>query len=230
MSSITWVEPKVELIDCMGDDLMVVNTARVSFDKKVEGDSLSDRDTKLIRYLAINEHWSPFSHPKVQFRVTLPIFVARQWEKHRIGAIRGYDIYDQNEVSRRYVDDTPEFFFPKSWRARPDKSIKQGSGEDLDLRVQYRVEQTYTNAVDTCRRAYEAMLEWGVAPEQARIVLPQSMITAWIETGSLLYWARVVNLRVEGHAQKEIRDLALQVDKVMQDLFPISWAALTNGR
>ena len=250
---------KAELLEVFGDDLMVCNAARVSFDKRadwLEGFNffqtkfgwmewlpkqgvavvvpdtrveqvLHERDNKLISYLAKHDHWSPFSHPKAQFRITLPIFVARQWEKHRIGAVRGYDIFDMNEVSRRYVDTPPEFHTPEVWRARPDASIKQGSGEPLDVRVQYRVEQTYANAIDHCAKAYETMLKCGVAPEQAREVLPVSHYTSWYETGSLLYWSRVVNLRVEGHAQLAIRALAGQVNEQMAKAFPISWKALT---
>jgi thymidylate synthase (FAD) len=251
---------KAELVDVFGDDIMVVNAARVSLDKTsewYEGQNffwtrfgwmewepdagvavlvdeervqqvLKEKDQKLIRYLAQHDHWSPFSHPKIQFRLTLPIFIARQWEKHRVGAVRGYDIFDQNEVSRRYVDDAPEFFRPDAWRARPDGSIKQGSGGELDVRVQYRVEQTYENALDTCRRAYETMLEWGVAPEQARMVLPVSHYTSWIETGSLLYWSRVANLRLDSHAQYEVSVLADQVSKHLAKRFPDSWVALVN--
>ena len=191
---------------------------------------LHERDSKLIKYLAKNGHFTPFTHPKAQFRVHLPIFVARQWEKHRIGAIRGYDIYDQNEVSRRYVDTPPELYTPTEWRSRPQESIKQGSGDSLERHVQYKSEQTYANALHHCEQAYESLLKWGVAPEQARMILPQSMYTTWIETGSLSYWARVVNLRVEGHAQLEIRELAGQVNEQMAKAFPISWKALTEER
>lgn len=109
---------KADLLDCMGSDLMVANVARVSMGKW--HDEFDDEsDTKLINYLAVNQHWSPFSHPKAQFRLHLPVFVARQWEKHRIGAVRGYDVYDQNEISRRYVDDDPLFWKPDVWRSRP---------------------------------------------------------------------------------------------------------------
>jgi thymidylate synthase (FAD) len=215
-----------ELISTFGDDLMVVNSARVSFGKWKA--ALDDGDKKLIKYLAKHGHWSPFAHPKAQFRVSMPFFIARQWEKHRIGAVRGYDVYDHNEVSRRYVDDEPTFFAPDEWRTRPSASIKQGSGKVLDARAQYRVEQTYANALDVCKHAYKTLLSWGVAPEQVRMVLPVSTYTTWIETGSLLYWANLVNLRVERHAQQEIQALAKQVEDQMAEKFPLSWAALTN--
>lgn len=218
---------KIEYVDHMGDDLMVANVARVSMDKW--HDTFEEgNDDRLIKYLVRENHWSPLSHPKIQLRIILPIFVARQFEKHRVGCIRGYDIYDQNEVSRRYVDTEPEFFVPTSWRSRPEGNIKQGSGEDLEPRTMYKVEQAYNNAVEACSRAYRAMLDWGVAPEQARMVLPQSMYTSWIETGSLLYWSRVYKLRTDPHAQKEIQDLATQLHFIMQSLFPVSWSELVN--
>jgi thymidylate synthase (FAD) len=219
----------VELLGVFGDDLMVVNAARVSLSK--HHDSFDQgSDARLIKYLDKEGHWTPFSHPKVQLRITLPIFVARQWEKHRVGAIRGYDIYDQSEVSRRYVDADPEFFSPSSWRSRPEGSIKQGSGDSLEPHIQYKVEQTYANAIKVAEQAYKAMLSWGVAPEQARMVLPQSMYTSWIETGSLAYWARVYKLRAEAHAQQEIQTLARQVKGHIAPRFPESWSALENSQ
>lgn len=217
-----------EVLDVMGDDLMVVNVARVSMAKHHKVFN-QEADTKLINYCAKHGHWSVFSHPKVQLRLTLPVFVARQWEKHRIGAVRGYDIYDQNEVSRRYVDDEPTFLFPEKWRARPDGSIKQGSGEPLPETVQVVLAGTYGRAVGACQYAYREMLNLGVAPEMARLVLPQSMFTQWVETGSLVYWSRVYNLRVDAHAQQEIQDLARKVGALIAPLFPVSWPALTGG-
>ena len=219
-------EMRAELLEVFGDDLMVVNTARVSFDKRK--DVMDENDAKLIAYLAREGHWSPFSHPKAQFRVTMPIFVARQWEKHRVGCVRGYDIYDQNEVSRRYVDSEPELFWPTEWRTRPDGSIKQGSGTPLSgdaaVAVDFAVDRLYQEAL----HAYQALLEARVAPEQARMVLPQSMYTSWIETGSLAYWARLCKQRTDPHAQKEIADLAALVSEAMAAAFPISWRELTK--
>ena len=216
---------KAELLSVYGDDLMVVNTARVSMGKwHTEFDDVADR--RLIDYLARNGHWSPFSHPKATFRLHLPIFVARQWEKHRVGCVRGYDIYDQNEMSRRYVDDEPEFFVPTEWRSRPDDNIKQGSGAPLALDAQHRCEAILDCAHDYARAAYDNLLGIGVAPEQARMVLPQSMYTQWIETGSLAYWYRLCDLRTDAHAQREINDLACQVSAQMETAFPVSWAAL----
>lgn len=219
---------KATLLGTFGDDLMVVNAARVSMAK--HHDTFDpESDTKLIRYLAREGHWTPFSHPKAMFRVELPIFVARQWEKHRIGAVRGYDIYDQNEVSRRYVDDEPTFFVPDQWRSRPDGSIKQGSGEPLPPNKQdicnWTVEKAHTQALES----YNYLMACNVAPEQARMVLPQSMYTTWVETGSLAYWARLCNLRINAHAQREIFDLTTQVYDQMAKVFPISWAELMDN-
>lgn len=216
---------KAEILAVFGNDLTVVNAARVSMDKwHAEFDFESD--TRLIDYLAREGHWSPFSHPKATFMITAPIFVARQWEKHRVGCVRGYDIYDQNEMSRRYVDDEPEFFVPSEWRSRPDGNIKQGSGQELDrissAACKFDLESIHIHAVDT----YNALLKRGVAPEQARMVLPQTMYTQWVETGSLAYWHRLCNLRMDAHAQREINDLACQVSEQMETAFPVSWAAL----
>jgi thymidylate synthase (FAD) len=171
---------------------------------------------------------SPFSHPKAQFRMTLPIFVARQWEKHRIGCVRGYDTYDQNEISRRYVDDTPQFWSPSEWRRRPDGSIKQGSGAKAGEVTSEKASGLLGQAVRGAREAYERLLALGIAPEQARIVLPQSTYTSWIETGSLAYWSRLCILRLDAHAQQEISELARQVAEQMAEKFPVSWAALEN--
>ena len=219
---------KAELLDVFGNDLMVVNTARVSMGKW-HGKIDYATDPKLIKYLAQNGHWSPFAHPRAQFLLELPIFVARQWEKHRIGAVRGYDIYDQNEISRRYVDSEPEFWAPCQWRSRPEGSIKQGSGPALPEEVSSRVDCMYQDALGIARTIYDQMLGLGVAPEQARAVLPVCTYTSWIETGSLAYWARVCSLRVNGHAQQEIRELARQVYEQMADQFPISWEALMGA-
>ena len=220
---------KAEILAVFGNDLTVVNAARVSMDKwHAEFDFESD--TRLINYLAREGHWSPFSHPKATFMITAPIFVARQWEKHRVGCVRGYDIYDQNEMSRRYVDDEPEFFAPKEWRSRPTENIKQGSGEALNAIGQ---NLCYGILVWTQKQAlasYKDLLDIGVAPEQARMVLPQSMYTQWVETGSLAYWARLCGLRIDAHAQREICDLATQVAEQMAQSFPVSWAALMEHK
>lgn len=198
----------------MGSDVTVVNAARVSFDKRV--DAMSDKDHGLIRYLARHNHWTPFGHPQVQILEEVPIFVARQRFKHSVGFV-------YNEVSRRYVDDEPDIYLPNSWRSRPDDSIKQGSGGDMDY--DYAL---YLSAVNECAIAYKQMIEDGVAPEQARMVLPQSMVTKYWVTGSLYAWANAYNLRSEEHAQEEIRHLAAQWNKIIEPLFPVAWVALTG--
>jgi thymidylate synthase (FAD) len=216
---------KAELLDVFGDDLMVVNTARVSMGKwHTEFDQ--EGDAKLISFLAKNDHWSPFAHPKAQFRVTMPIFIARQWEKHRVGAVRGYDIYDHNEISRRYVDDEPEFWAPAQWRKRPEGSIKQGSGAAADGALQAIANYDLQEIHRYAKTAYQRMIRDGIAPEQARTLLPQSTYTTWIETGSLYYWANLCRLRTDAHAQQEIQQLAWQVADQMVDKFPVSWVAL----
>ena len=206
----------VELIDHMGDDLMVVNAARVSMAK--EHDEFDwETDPKLIRYLAKHKHWTPFSHPQVQLRIKMPIFVARQWFKHMVG-------FTRNEVSRRYVDDAPEFHIPAVWRGRAP-SVKQGSSDEpvvLPLWLAERVIDFY----DRAENLYDALLENNVCPEQARMVLPQSMYTEFIETGSLAAYARLASLRLDPHAQKEIQLYAGTVDSILSAFFPVSWEAL----
>lgn len=211
---------KVQLIDSMGNDLSVVNAARVSFSKIA--DKFTDRDEKLINYLASHNHWTPFSQVQYQVRISAPIFVARQWFKHQIGITR-------NEVSRRYVDYKPEFYETRLWRKRPENK-KQGSSDtsffseaELDT-----VGFIYSDAVRHSSDAYYALIEKGVAPEQARAVLPQAMYTEWVETGSLAAGARIMSLRDQDDAQKEIRDLAIMLGNEIKNIAPVSWNALTT--
>jgi thymidylate synthase (FAD) len=193
--------------------------------------ALSDRDTKLISYLAKHNHWSPFAHCFVSFRISAPVFVARQLQKHTVGLA-------WNEVSRRYVDAEPTFYTPETWRKRAE-NVKQGSSDETvdDICMHWgdgtqSVEDIgliYHNTYDACLIVYKAMLEAGVAPEQARMVLPQSMMTEWIWSGSLMAFARVCNLRLDSHAQYETRLVAEGIDREMAKLFPVSWKALSNG-
>lgn len=226
----------VKLIDVMGDDLRVVNAARVSFSKESdwEWDSresgyggerviLSEKDQKLINYLAKHNHWTPFSHVQITMREKVPIFVARQRFKHMVG-------FTYNEVSRRYVDSPPEFFVPSLWRGAPDGNKKQGSSDkdvSFDVSFNFNLEGFHKEML----RNYNLLLEIGVAPEQARMVLPQSMYTEYYVTGSLAAWARAYKLRIDEHAQKEIQDLAVlwntEISKL--ELLKHSWSALTNG-
>ena len=219
----------VDLIDHMGSDLSVVNAARVSFSKESEmvwvedaptmyKETLSDKDKKLVGYLAKHDHWSPFAHASLQFRIKAPIFVARQLVKHQIGLT-------WNEVSRRYVDFPPELYKPDSWRGRP-KNSKQGSdGEiELDQTINYSME----SAMESCLILYNTLLQKGVAPEQARMVLPQSMMTEWYWSGTLYAFSRVCNLRCKPDTQKETRDVADEMYKICDEKFPYSWKYLTK--
>lgn len=230
---------KVTYCRHMGDDLTVVDAARVSFDKESEwlltdyGSicRLHERDVKLIKYLAKHNHWSPFAHTSVQLRVKAPIFVARQLVKHQVGGV-------WNEVSRRYVDSEPEFWFPEVWRGRPEGSIKQGSsGVVKNVRfhdangsgVEYQVGPTVQNFITHSLGIYEDLLDGGVAPEQARMVLPQNMQTEWIWTGSLMFWCRVCRERLAPGAQAETREIAEQIAEIVAPLFPVSWSALMGS-
>ena len=212
----------------MGDDRTVVDAARVSFDKASQlGEEVAD--TKLINYLAKHGHWTPFSHPQITMRYTVPIFVARQEFKHIVG-------FTRNEVSRRYVDDTPEFYVPDVWRSRPEGSVKQGSGGPFTEMLYTEDEDGFTNSVyeeyediiHSVLQTYKQMIEKGVAPEQARMVLPQSMYTSYYVTGSLAAFARFVKQRSDPHAQVEIQDLAKMVDEKIRPLFPVSWQSLVG--
>ena len=209
---------QVELIDSMGDDNSVCRAARVSFAKDASNYT-DEQNERLIQFLARERHEIPFAHTAITLRVKAPIFVARQAYKHKIGFV-------ENEISRRYVSDKPVFYVPDEWReAAKDK--KQGSGgvhPHSDKWMNYYVE-TCTDAVET----YKQMILDGVAPEQARMILPQSMLTEWIWTGSLLAYARFYNLRSKPDAQKEIQIIADKVDKIMSVLYPVSWNALCKG-
>lgn len=211
---------KAELIDVMGDDLRVVNAARVSFNK--EHDEFLGKDEKLISYLAKHGHFTPFTHPQITVRETVPIFVARQRFKHMVG-------FTYNEVSRRYVDDEPDLFHPEEWRVRPEGSIKQGSGEALNPSDQEYYHQYYDRLKEMSLECYRQMIADGIAPEQARMVLPQSMYTSYYVTGSLAAFARAYTQRIDNHAQIEIQQLAKQWDEIISPLFPYSWKALTEG-
>lgn len=205
----------VECLDVFGDDLTVVNAARVSFAK--ESTTMETRDEKLIAYLANHGHNSPFFHPMARFRLKMPIFVAREWFRHTVGFAR-------NEVSRRYVDDEPECWIPTTLRAR-DENKKQGS-KDEAIPENDRIVKEIQNFTDGAVSFYNFLLKEGVAPEVARGVLPQSMYTEFIETASLSAYARLCSLRLDPHAQKEIREYAAAVSEIMAAKFPASWKAL----
>ena len=225
----------VTLIDSMGSDLSVVNAARVSFAKNSEWESvpeagptpglLQERDEKLIKYLAKHNHWSPFGHASLQFHIKAPVFVARQLVKHQIGLT-------WNEVSRRYVDDKPDFYHPLIWRGKADDKKQGSSNEEIDINPSHpsgpSLVDDYQQAIRSCRWTYEELLRKGVCPEQARMVLPQSMMTEWDWSGTLYAFARVCNLRCKPDAQIETQMVADQIDKLSADTFPVSWEALRS--
>lgn len=229
---------KAEYVDHMGDDLRVVNAARVSFDKEsswdeaerdeetgheieyVGSNQLKFDDIRLVKYLASHGHWTPFSHPQITLRETVPIFVARQRFKHTVG-------FAYNEVSRRYVSDEPDFYWPGSWRGAPTGGAKQGSSGGLTHNENETCNMALRQHENASRDLYNDLLKRGVAPEQARMVLPQSMFTSYYVTGSLAAWARAYKLRIDTHSQKEIRDLAVWWGDIIAPLFPVSWKALT---
>tara|TARA_R100000030_G_scaffold83386_1_gene66313 strand:+ start:889 stop:1560 length:672 start_codon:yes stop_codon:yes gene_type:complete len=215
---------EVTYIDHMGSDLSVVNAARVSFGKESNwmprvhtGEQLvlEHKDTKLISYLARHHHKSPFNHCFVKFHVKAPIFVARQLQKH--------EYMPWNEISRRYVDSDPEFYRPTSWRGR-SKDKKQGSDGTVD--ISYKTISALAKHEVWCMKTYRQLLDDGVAPEQARMVLPQSMITEWYWSGSLYAFAKMCGLRLKPDAQYETRLVAEQIEDKMAELFPESWTAL----
>lgn len=208
--------------DRWGDDLDVVNAARVSFDKESnweygEGSdtdtvvkTLSEKDIKLINYLAKHEHYSPFNHSFLSFRIKAPIFVARQMVKHKF--------MPWNEVSRRYVDFEPEFYFPEEWRGKP-VNAKQGSDGVVELDVR---RSSPRNIVEGALNQYDSLLEQGVAPEQARIILPQNMMTEWIWSGTLGAFCDMLRLRLKPNTQVETRELATLIYNEAVKVFPVS--------
>ena len=213
---------EVTYIDHMGNDLSVVNAARVSFGKKsklecidmVKGKYvLSNKDQKLINYLAKYKHKSPFNHSFVTFHVKAPIFVARQIVKH--------EYMPWNEISRRYVDDEPEFYQPNEWRGRSEDKKQGSDGVINDIRP-----SVANNMVEDCRQNYNYLLAKGVCPEQARMVLPQSTMTEWYWSGTLYAFAKMCQLRCAKDTQQESREVAMQVSEYMEKIFPVSWNAL----
>jgi len=209
----------VGLVDHMGDDDTVVNAARVSFAKEAS-QYTKDQNNKLIRYLATHNHWSPFAHCTLQFHVKAPIFVARQLAKHQVG-------FAWNEVSRRYVDNDPTFWNPSAhWRGRAENK-KQGSSHEL-IMDNIEAQKVYEESMRYIWLSYSMLLAQGVCPEQARAVLPQSMMTEWYWTGSLYGFSRVCKLRLDPHSQLECSQVATLIEEECAKLFPMSWKAL-NG-
>ena len=217
---------KATYIDHMGTDLTVANAARVSFGKTSEMEDdpwgppkLKKKDDKLIRYLAKHKHISPFGHCFASFHVKAPIFVARQLVKHKF--------LRWNEISRRYVDDEPEFYVPDEWRGKAEDK-KQGSSGVVEIHPQtFTVDpEDYTQLNEASNEVYEFLLAQGVAPEQARMVLPQSTMTEWFWSGSLDAFSDMCDLRLKDDTQEETRVVAQQIDEYMEQLYPVSWVAL----
>ena len=209
---------KVTYVDHMGGDHSVVNAARVSF-KKLAANYTQDQNDKLIRYLAKHQHTSPFNHTFITMHVKAPIFVARQLVKHRF--------MPWNEVSRRYVDDEPEFYEPEVWRKRAE-TVKQGSSDE-GIDAECFVAEEYEDfLLYQASHIYKLLLREGVAPEQARMVLPQSTYTEWYWSGTLGAWADMYKLRIDAHAQKETQEVAKQAGDILKGLYPVSWEALVG--
>jgi thymidylate synthase (FAD) len=215
----------VRYIDHMGSDLTVVNSARVSFNKESSWEyesqedipCLSDKDKKLVSYLARHGHWTPFAHPQVTLHIKAPFPIRTQFFKHKVGFV-------ENEISRRYVDSDPEYFYPE-WCARPEK-MKQGAGDPVEVDISNKSYLIYSQAIDACDYAYKTLLNIGVAPEQCRMILPLGTYTEWYWTGSLASYARFFKQRSSEHAQQEIREYANAIGKIISELFPVSWGAL----
>ena len=208
---------EVTLIDVMGDDLTVVNAARVSFAKV--HDELDGSDLKLLKYLAEHGHWSPFAHPQLSFQISTSIAVARQLFRHQVGLT-------VNETSRRYVKDTPTFDLPKEWRMAPAKGqSKQGSGKAIDTGISMYTDWIVQDIMSQCSDAYHILLEQGIAPEQARLVLPMATTTEWVWTGSLMAFIRVCKDRLAPDAQRETAEVAQSIAQVVKEHFPHSWEA-----
>jgi thymidylate synthase (FAD) len=207
---------QVELLEVFGDDLTVVNAARVSLGKHV--DEFTEKDAKLIKYLTQHDHVSPFFHPQLRFRLKMPIWMAREWFRHTIG-------FSRNEVSRRYVDDPPTFHIPSFRTRAPGK--KQGSNDDVHQQ-NTEFQDFVKNQCETAIASYNHLLKNNIPPEQARMVLPQNMMTEFIETGSLAGYARLCGLRMSPDAQAEVRDVAGRVSELIKTRFPVSWDALIS--
>lgn len=208
---------RVEYVCHSGDDLLVVNAARVSFAKRKT--KLDEADIRLLHYLARHHHWTPFGQPQMTVRVKAPIFVARQLFRHKVGLV-------ENEISRRYVDHPPTFYQPGVWRQRPTNGVKQGSGGPLDAFSQTSARSIYEETLETIEQAYRNLLGLGVAPEQARLVLPQALFTEWMWTGSLYAFHRIVQQRIAPNAQSETCEIAVQLDRLLLERFPESYQAL----
>ena len=222
---------EVTYVDHMGSDLAVANAARVSFGKKSDwmprvhnGEQLvlKPKDAKLISYLARHNHKSPFNHAFATFHVKAPVFVARQLVKH--------EYMPWNEISRRYVDDDPDIYYPPNdvWRGRSSDK-KQGSDGEIDLKYPAKDGFILDGLIEGNEwqlKLYRQLIDEGIAPEQARMVLPQSMMTEWYWSGSLYAFAKMCSLRLKPDTQAETRYVAQEISEHMGELFHDSWVAL----
>ncbi|WMM95575.1 thymidylate synthase [Roseobacter phage CRP-143] len=206
---------KVELSDCAGGDLSVVNSARVSFNKEVK--EMTVADEKLINYLAKHRHDTPFRHNFIQLRCSVPLFLARQLMKHQAGLT-------WNEESRRYVDTLPYFDRPTEWLKLPEGGIKQGSG-GVHPENDY-IRKWWASSVADMLLAYDKLIEADIAPEMARMVLPQNMMVNFIWSGNLLAFFHVYSLRSGEGAQQEAKEFAALLKAAIEPEFSTSWAAL----
>ena len=208
----------VSIISHMGDDLMVVNAARVSFNKKAT--EMTEKDAKLIGYLAKHKHWTPFAHPQITLHIKAPISIRTQLYKHKVGMV-------ENEISRRYVKEEPDYYVPE-WRSAPSGGAKQGSDDFITDLVIEDFDRAYNRVAIDALETYNSLIREGVAPEQARFVLPQGTYTEWWWTGSLAAYARIYAQRSDPHAQWEVREYAAAISKLIEPLFPVSWKALAQ--
>jgi thymidylate synthase (FAD) len=174
-----------------------------------------------LQYLLKHKHWTPFAHPQITLRIKMPIFLARQWYRHTIGIVR-------NEVSRRYVEDTPEFFIPREWHNRPEEGIKQGSSDEINKWSNFYISLTDTR-LEVALGLYKRMIKTGIAPEEARMILPQNMYTEFYETASLAAYLRIIELRTDSQAQRYIRKYAKAVLGIISELFPETIKAYNNN-
>lgn len=217
----------VRLVDHMGSDLSVVNSARVSYNKAV--DTLRPEDEKLIRFLATHDHTSPFRHATLQFEIYAPLMVARQWWKYIIGSAHQDPVTAWNESSRRYITEAVEFYIPDeaAWRGKPENA-KQGSGDPVGLRLGKEATKRLLEQIESGMRNYDWAIENGIATEQARLFIPSAygLMVRWYWTASLQGVAHFLNQRTEAHAQYEIRQFAAAVHALASEHFPVSLGAL----
>lgn len=217
---------KAEYVAHSGDDLLVVNAARCSFGK--EKKEFDEADAKLIAYLAREKHVLPFRHPTLTLRCKAPMFVTRQLGKHQAGM-------SWSEESRRYVKSTPEFFWPDKWR-KAAENVKQGSSDEELEEMLVPASDGYGKPQEIMEQtakfadaAYQDALASGMAPELARMILPQNMMITWVWTGTLLSWMHMIKQRTDSHTQRETQEFARMVAEIVERLYPVSYKALMEN-